>query len=56
MAEGRVASGTAIESNAGAIAEENKIKHLHPPHPSSPPSPFGEGAVDLCKYLMGRGE
>jgi hypothetical protein len=33
MAEGRIASGTAIESNAGAIAEENKIKHLHAPHP-----------------------
>jgi hypothetical protein len=31
MAEGRIAPGTAIESNAGAVAEENKIKHLYSP-------------------------
>jgi len=35
---GRIAYGTAIESNAGAIAEGIKIKHFSlffdPPHPN----------------------
>jgi len=30
MAEGRIASGTAIESNAGAIAEEIKLSSYIP--------------------------
>jgi len=50
MAEGRIASGTVIESNAGAIAEEIKIKcYIYLIQPS--PQGRREKEHHLCRYL-----